>query len=133
MLTSYLKEQRKKHVDEMETERKSTLEKYVVERDGKIIVDWKKLIRNHHESIERASEGIGDRNYNDILRYLEIKGVLSLSTKNRFFIYSHGINLNPQANIGIPYYFKREADANEFRKYEYGDAIYETEIFHNQS
>jgi len=131
MLTSYITGKRKKEVDRMEREGKQTLEKYVKEQGKE--VNWKKLIKDHHTFIEKASEGINDKIYNNILRYLEIKGILSFSTKNKFFIYSRGMNLNPQANSGIFYYFKREADAEEFRKYEYGNAIYETEIFHNQS
>ena len=130
MLTPYITRKRKKEVERMERE-KQILEKYV-KVDGKK-VNWEKLIEDHHGFIEKASEGVEDKIYNDVLRYLEIKGILSFSKENTFFISGYEMNLNPQISANIPYYFERKKDAEEFEKYEYPSTIYQTDIYKNQS
>ena len=43
------------------------------------------------------------------------------------------MNLSPQANSGIPYHFKKKKDAEEFKKYEYANTIYQTNVYKNKS
>jgi len=124
MTTSFIKEQRKKHVNMMEREKRSDLEKYVKEENGQIRVDWKKLLEM------KQSRGGDDypQEWSDVLYYLEIKQVLTPEFKGgSFFLVGCGMDISPVDGSG-KYHFTRREDAEEYKKYEYGNAQYSVKI-----
>ena len=130
-LTPYIRKMHQEHVRRMEGEERKILEKYVSERDKEIKVDWERLLNDHHSFIERASEGVSDKNYESLLYYLQIKGVLAYEgRKGSFFINGCGMKLNPSDNA-VNYEFTRKEDAETFRKVKYGRAMYNTQICQN--
>ena len=108
----------------MEGERRSDLEKYVKEEDGQIRVDWKKLIEMRHIwSGDNYSQ-----DWNDVLYYLEIKGVLTSEFKNgSFLLFGCGMDISPMDD-SAKYHFARKKDAEEYKKHEYKDARYNVRI-----
>jgi len=124
MTTPFIEEQRKKHVRMMEGEKRSDLEKYVKEENGQIKVDWKELL-------EMRQSRNGDdypQEWNDVLYYLEIKKVLTPEFKmGSFFLFGCGMDISPIDSSG-KYHFARREDAEEYKKHEYGNALYSVSI-----
>lgn len=124
MTTTIIEEQRRLHVNLMEGEKRSDLEKYVKEECGQIKVDWKKLI-------EMRQRGSGDNypeEWNDVLCYLEIKGVLTYDSKRgSFLLVGYGMDISP-VDSSAKYHFARREDAEEYKKHEYENTRYHVKI-----
>jgi len=130
-LTPFIRKSYAEHVRRMETQSKSVLEKYVQGEGGKIKIDWVNLLRDHHNFIEGASDDVEDQTYSDMLRYLQIKGILTFEgCRGSFFVNGCGMNVNPRDGL-IKYDFARKEDAEAFRKAEYGGVRYSTIICQN--
>lgn len=94
---------------------------YAQEEGDAIKVNWGNLIslRDERNSL---------RLYNDILRYLENKNILTLSgQENSYFLMGHGINLNLNAGV-IKFNFRRLEDALEYARIRYGDVFYDVQL-----
>jgi len=124
MTTPFIEEQRRLHVNLMEGEKRSDLEKYVKKESGQIKVEWKKFI-----DMKQSRNGDNyPQEWNDILYYLEIKEVLTPEfRKGSFFLFGCGMDISPIDSSG-KYHFARREDAEEYKKHEYGNARYHIRI-----
>ena len=130
-LSPEIRRMHEEHLRRMEGKGRATLEKYIHGRGKEIRIDWKSLIKDHNDFIDRASEGICDRTYADLLYYLQIKGVLTWEGKSgSYFISGCGMKLNPSDNA-VNYEFTRKEDAEQFKKWKYGGAMYSTQVCQN--
>ena len=117
MLTPYLRKERAEFVKKMETNKESLLEKYVTKINGKLIVNWNKLMGDKHAFTQRASEGIEPIFYYNVLRYLEYKGILSLGDEDNFITFMEAMDVSPIASM-FHYRFTRLYDAQQYAKVE---------------
>ncbi|MCX6746662.1 MAG: hypothetical protein NTU63_00835 [Candidatus Pacearchaeota archaeon] len=117
MLTPYLEKVRREFVEEMEEKERDILNRYIQNEKGEIKVDWSRLIEDKKSFLKRASEGIEPMFYNHILRYLEIKGILTYS--EGFIPFGCSMDLSPSN-----YRFTRQEDAEAFAKAEFKGALY---------
>ena len=121
MTTSFLEEQRKKDIETMEGPERGTLEKFVKldENNNITSIDWEKLILYHENFIDRASEGVDDEVWLDMIRYLERKGKLSYTLRGEGFYLNDGMmNRGPRGMAGR-YNFTAIEDARKFRDFAY--------------
>jgi len=134
-LTPYLRDQRKKFLKKMKTgDDNKNLETYISEKEGEIVVNWKKLIGDNDNFIRNSSEGVSNRKYNDILEYLKIKEVLPYEgTIGAYFLHGCGMDLSPRDGARIILHFTRKKDAKEYGKIKFADAMYNVSVCKNIS
>ena len=129
MTTKEITRMNQELVRDLEVTRKSTLEKYVTNNNGTISVNWEAISKRKRESSGDAIP----RDINDVIQYLEIKGVLGHEgDSDTFFILAYGgLDLSPRDDNGFIYHFKRLEDAQTYQNIEYTSASYPIRIAKN--
>jgi hypothetical protein len=129
MTTPHIEKMRKQSVERIEKNR--NLERYINQTSEGLKVNWKNLLEDHHTFLSNSSCDVEDRNYCDILDYLQIKGVLTHEGKpGSFFVRGCGMDISPMAGM-VKYNFSREEDARIFVKEEYKNTQYNVSIAKN--
>ena len=126
MATAYILKMQNEHVRRMENSKRKTLDKFVQLESGKVkLVHWKALVDAHQEFVEKASEGVEDSPWIDLLRYLEVKG--TLCNNNQGFFPFSGVDLSP-SDGGTKYHFTRQADATAYARAQFAKVLYPVQI-----
>jgi hypothetical protein len=124
----YLEKIRREFVEEMEKKERDILRMYIQQEKGELKVDWSKLIRDKDSFLENASEGVEPIFYNHILRYLEIKDILTFSDDGTFTPFGCGMDLGPNSSPGLSYRFRKQEDAEAYARAEFSGALYNVGI-----
>lgn len=114
------------HVRRMENSKRKTLDKFVQLEQGEVkSINWKSLVDAHQEFAEKASDGVEDEVWINILSYLEAKE--RLCNNNQGFFPFSGIDLSPNAG-GVKYHFTRQSDATAYAQAQFAKALYPVKI-----
>lgn len=125
--TPHVEKLRASHVQRMESEGRQTLERFVQQESGKIkAVKWQDLVAANQRFTEKASDGVNDETYSDLLRYLEIKGVLCHEYSG-FFLFASGLDVSP-SDGNIKYHFAGKDDATAYMRAKFANAQYPVKV-----
>lgn len=103
-------------------EREGKLEEFVTRKGESIRVDWEAFCQAESDYARR-----NDSIFEEILYYLQLKGVLTLEETGGFFIIGHGMDLSPISGIGH-YHFREKDEAQRYAKAKWGNATYPVRI-----
>jgi len=125
--TPHVEKLRAAHVKRMESKGRQTLDKFVEQESGKIkAVKWQDLVTANQRFTEKASDGVDDETWSDLLRYLEIKGVLCHEYSG-FFLFAEGLDVSP-SDGNIKYHFTEKDNATNYMRARFANAQYPIKV-----